>query len=219
MDRRGFLAAAAATLMAPAAARAQSIFAGTPLAGNGVARYFEALPPGMRLPDVMLAGDNGSRHHLSELTGKTRLVAIWAEWCAPCLIEAGDLARLYARYGGPNFEVVSVLSDSRRRLDIRAARDVLARTHAQALPLWVEPGGGDVVASALTGARGATINLPCTLLLDHGGTVRGRMSGLAMAPGTRPDAPLVGPSVWAAPDADVFVQTLSRAAPPPDRSI
>ena len=219
MDRRGFLAATTAAALVAPAAQAQSIFAGTPLAANEVARHFEPLPPGMHIPEIMLLGDAGSRHHLSELTGKTRLVAIWAEWCAPCLIEAGDLARLYARHGGPNFEVVSVLSDSRRRLDIKGARDVLARTHAQALPLWIEPGGGDVVASALTGARGATINLPCTLLLDPAGTVRGRMAGLVMAPGTRPDAPLTGRSVWATPEADVFVETLSRGLSPADRSI
>ncbi len=219
MNRRGFLVATASAALIAPAAQAQSIFAGTPLATNGVARYFEALPPGMRLPEVMLQGDNGSRHHLSELTGKTRLVAIWAEWCAPCLIEAGDLAKLYARYGGPNFEVLSVLSDSRKRLDIKTAREALERTHAQALPLWIEPNGGDMVAAALTGARGATINLPCTLLVDHGGAVRGRMTGLAMAPGTRPDAPLTGRSVWATPDADVFVQTLSRTASSADRSI
>ena len=219
MDRRGFLTAAACLAGLPAAAQAQSIFAGTPLSGNAVARQFEPLPPGMHVPEVMLHGDNGTRHHLSELTGKMRLVAIWAEWCAPCLIEAGDLARLYARYGGPNFEVLSVLSDSRQRLDIKGARDVLARTHAQALPLWIEPDGGDVVAAALTGARGATINLPCTLLVDRAGRVKGRMSGLAMAPGTRLDAPLTGRSLWTTPDADAFVQALSRGVAPADRSI
>lgn len=219
MNRRGFLAATASTALVAPSVRAQSIFAGTALATNGVARHFEPLPPGMRLPEVMLQGDNGSRHHLSELTGRARLVAIWAEWCAPCLIEAGDLAKLYARYGGPNFEVLSVLSDSRHKLDIKAAREVLERTHAQALPLWVEPNGGDQVAAALTAAHGAGIDLPCTLLIDHTGTVRGRMTGLAMAPGTRPDAPLTGRSIWATPDADQFVQVLSRSAAPADRSI
>jgi len=203
MDRRGFLAAAASAAVTPRAAHARSIFAGTALAGNAVARYFQPLPPGTRVPDITLDADNASRHHLSELTGKTRLVAIWAEWCAPCLIEAGDLARLYANYGGPQFEVVSLLSDSRQRLDVRAARAVLARTHAQALPLWVEPNGGTAIAAALTGTRDAAISLPCTLLVDRSGTVRGRMSGLALVPGT-------GASVWTTPDAGRFVQMLSR---------
>jgi thiol-disulfide isomerase/thioredoxin len=192
-------------MVAPAA-RAQSIFAGTPLATNSVARYFEPLPAATYVPDIMLHGDGGSRHHLSELTGKNRLVAIWAEWCAPCLIEAGDLARLYARYGGPHFEVVSVLSDSRQRLDVKGARDVLARTHAQALPLWVEAGGGSVVATALAGARGSAIDLPCTLLVDHAGAVKGRMTGLAVVPN--------GGSIWATPDADLFIQALSRDTRP-----
>jgi thiol-disulfide isomerase/thioredoxin len=185
--------------------RAQSVFTGTALANNGVARYFQPLPANVQVPDIRLDGDNGSHHHLSELTGKVRLVAIWAEWCAPCLIEAGDLARLYARYGGPSFEVVSVLSDSRQRLDIKGARTVLERTHAQALPVWVEPNGGDVVATALTGARGNAIDLPCTLLLDHTGAVTGRMTGLAMALGR-------AASVWATPDADLFIQAVTRSA-------
>jgi len=207
MDRRGFLAAAVCAAVAPGAVRAQSVFTGTPLAGNAVARYFEPLPARTVVPDIRLDGDNGSHHHLSELTGKIRLVAIWAEWCAPCLIEAGDLARLYARYGGPNFEVVSVLSDSRQRLDVKGARAVLERTHAQALPLWIEPNGGDVVATALTGARGNSIDLPCTLLLDRAGTVRGRATGLALASGGHG-------SIWTTPDADLFIQALIRAARP-----
>jgi len=208
MDRRSFLAATVCLAATPCPVRAQSVFAGTVLAGNRVARRFEPLPPHTRVPDIRLDGDNGSHHHLSELTGKTRLVAIWAEWCAPCLIEAGDLARLYARYGGPNFEVVSVLSDSRQKLDVKGARAVLERTHAQALPLWVESNGGDVVAAALTGTRGNLIDLPCTLLLDHTGAVTGRMTGLAMAADGR------GGSVWATPDADLFIQALIRAARP-----
>ncbi len=207
MDRRGFMAGALGTAIVPGAVRAGALFAGTPLAANGVARYFQSVPPGTHMPDVTLDGDNGSRHHLSELTGKTRLVTIWAEWCAPCLVEAGDLARLYARYGGPHFEVLSVLSDSRRRLDVKAAREVLEKTHAQALPLWVEPDGGEVVAASLTGAHGATVSLPCTLLVDRTGAVKGRMSGLVLAPGSLPRN---GQSVWTTPDADRFIQALSR---------
>ncbi len=206
MDRRLFLAGAAATLTAPMAAQAAetSAFAGTPLAGNKLAQHFLPLPHGTSVPDVVLAGDNGSKHHLSELTGKNRLVAIWAEWCAPCLLEAGDLAKLYARYGGPNFEVLSLLTSSSRKLDIKGARSALTKTHAQALPLWVEPNGGSAVAKALANDENSGVSFPCTLWVDKTGAVRGRMMGVVTAGTT---------SLWATPDADAFVRQLAAGTP------
>jgi thiol-disulfide isomerase/thioredoxin len=42
---------------------------------------------------------------------RLRLIAVWATWCAPCVVELPDLARLQRDWGGPRFEVVTVSVD------------------------------------------------------------------------------------------------------------
>lgn len=91
----GMAAGAAMSLLgsgrAFAAAADVSLFAGTPLAGNRVARHFKRVD--LVLPDLPVQTVAG-RSALSGVGGKSRLIALWAEWCVPCLVEIRDFAAL-----------------------------------------------------------------------------------------------------------------------------
>src|SRR6185437_752513 len=74
----------------------------------------------------------------------------------------------------------------------RGARDLLAKMNAADLPLMIEPNGGTAAISALSTGPSAKVlaalppsfrpkgTLPCTLLVDSSGRVRGRSVGAVM---------------------------------------
>ena len=225
MRRRGFLAAGLAALAAsPASAVSVRVFYDGPLADNRVAQRFFTVPPFV-IPTTKLIGDDGP-HQFSELTGKVRLVPIWAEWCTPCLIEAGDLAMVQQRYGGANFEVRAILSASAKHLDLAGARKALMKTQAETLPLWVEPKGGDKLARAFGGDSRGPYSLPCLLLVDARGVVRGRSQGVGLVSKTatteaeaRAEAVAAeranttrGMTEWWTDDGAAFIKAISSGA-------
>lgn len=234
IDRRTLLTAAAASSLS-AVARAASppdrVFAtpmfGGRLAGNPLAQLFSAPTPALRPPqDVILMGSDGPRRW-SDLKGKVHLAPLWAEWCAPCLGEARDFATLLARRGGDSFGIVSMMTASHQKLDYQKARAALGHAQAADLPLWIEPDGGDRLYKTLAVwpvIGGPT--LPCTLLLDRDGRIRGRAFGaptigaVSPTPGARAitterKAELAAGeirSAWSTPAADAFVQALIAGA-------
>ena len=141
--------------------------------------------------------------NLAKLKGKTRVVTLWAEWCAPCLEEARDFAELQHAYASPTFEIVSILTNSVAKLDYAAALARLQKAGADGLPLLVEPGGAKQIATAFASdpdGQGG-FSLPCALLIDAHGRVRGRMLGV-----TKIDrSPR---SIWASPSGSAFVAGL-----------
>ncbi len=217
MDRRAFLTGIAAAGLATQPAHAASIFAGTSLANNRIAVRFQPLPDGAFAPDVLLQGGDGE-HRFSELTGKVHLVALWAEWCAPCLIEAGDLAVLQQTFGGPNFAIQSILTASQKKLDLKGARKTLRKTHGDTLPLWIEADGKDFLAANLSKTASSPYSLPCVLLVDRHGKIRGRMIGLGfIADNVDPTdhkqiMSLGGQTEWSTPEAYDFIKALIGGA-------
>lgn len=203
LDRRTLLiAGAGAVAWAPAAA--QSPLAG--LADNAVARTFRPVR-NLKAPDAPLLGPNGSSR-LSTERRRLTLLAIWAEWCAPCLLEMPHFARLQAAHGGPNFRILPVLSGG--RLDPARAGRLLAKVGAGSLTPWVEAPPGDRLHKGLTGvgALGIKVStLPCNLLLDAGGRVVARQLFGPSAKGA--DGKRSG-TIWATPAADAFVAALAR---------
>lgn len=209
IDRRTLLGNAAlvsatAALGWPGAAAAAALaspFAGTSLETNRLAKKFVGFD--MALPAVKLMTAAGPIN-LARLKDKTRIVTLWAEWCAPCLEEARDFAELQRAYASSKFGIVSILTNSVAKLDHAGALARLRKAGADGLPVLIEPEGGKRVATALAAdpdGQGGT-SLPCTLLIDARGRVRGRMlnavkfdgsprsawaspSGIALAAGLR----------------------------------
>ena len=135
---------------------------------------------------------------------------------------------------GPSFAVVFVLTGSTHKLDFPAARAVLAKYGAGGAPLLVEPDGQNAVMRALATSRldpklqalmksETGQSLPCNLLVDRGGRIRGRSFG-AKSAGSGP-APHQGPmtetdkaklltqhSKWATPAGGEFIAALAAGA-------
>lgn len=150
IDRRNICLGAVATLAAGSARAAPDtdFFVSGPMSHNRLARMFAAPTAPLALPDTRLLSAKGPQK-LSDLRGKTYLVSLWAEWCAPCLEEATDLAAINRTHGGPSFGVIFVLTSSFKKLDLAAAQAVMAKRGASDTPLFVEADGKAEVFQAL----------------------------------------------------------------------
>jgi thiol-disulfide isomerase/thioredoxin len=179
LDRRRILTTACALTVANAA-RAESeqpAFRTGALAAIPFSKKFRAVPEGLVLPKTPLLDAHGKRR-LSDLKGKIRLVSLWAEWCAPCLAEMSDLAALNEKFSARGFEVLAVMTSSTAKLDYLAALDLL-KSKGAALPLWIEPNGGESLFTLLATKSGDP-TLPCNLLIDTRGVIRGRAFGASL---------------------------------------
>jgi len=209
LGRREVLAGGAAAFAAsgPAAAQAAKLggLAFPALADNAVARTFRPVR-NLTAPDVALLGPAGSSR-LSVERRRLTLLAIWAEWCAPCLLELPHFARLQAAHGDADFRILPVLSGG--RADPARAGRLMAKMGAGSLTPWVEGAPGNRLHSGLTGvgALGIKVStLPCNLVLDGGGRVIARQLFGPSAKG--PDGKSTG-TIWATPAADAFVAALA----------
>ncbi|MDB5693018.1 MAG: hypothetical protein JWO81_2081 [Alphaproteobacteria bacterium] len=192
------LVALAGTRAAGAAPSSQRLFDGTSLANNFMALLFERVS--LPLPAIRVMDEHGATS-LRKLRGRTTIISLWAEWCVPCLIEARDLAALRRKYANGRFDIVSLLTSSQKPLDYRGAHERLATMAAGDLPLLIEPNGGKKILAALssgprTGPLAALPSggaLPCTLLVDSSGRVRGRSFGAPVMAAIRAPRAGTGP--------------------------
>ena len=67
----------------------------------------------LRLPDLAFEDAEGQPRKLSDWSGKTVLVNLWATWCVPCRKEMPALDSLRPSSAGKDFEVVAVNIDTR----------------------------------------------------------------------------------------------------------
>ncbi|WP_442679358.1 TlpA family protein disulfide reductase [Sphingomonas sp. ASY06-1R] len=194
-------------------AKPRKLFAGTALARNRLAIRFEAMPPNLRIPDILIATPDGA-HRLGDMRGAVRLVSLWAEWCIPCLLEMHDLAALRRRHLAAGLDVV-VLHQG-KKMTAQAARAQLVRVDAADLPSWLEP--GTQLSTALATPIGADgFTLPCTVLLDRHGRVRGRAFGTEpLTPPKFANGKVLTPpgkayldTSWSLPAADAFARALA----------
>jgi thiol-disulfide isomerase/thioredoxin len=137
------------------------------------------------LPEIEFAAPSGERVTLRQLGGKTRLVNLWATWCAPCRQEMPSLDRLQQQLGGPDFEVVIINNDLRD--PVRQMR-FLDDIGVKALARYADPSGRTF--QTLKQAGRAT-SLPATLLVDRDGCELAFLSG---------------PLEWDHPDTIAFLQ-------------
>ena len=75
---------------------------------------------GNKSPEIKLPSLKGDTIPLSELKGKLVLIDFWGTWCAPCVEEQSELAKLYLKYKksaftkGKGFEIYGVSLDAKK---------------------------------------------------------------------------------------------------------
>ena len=222
IDRRAVMLGLGAGLASPPALAADEVspLAHGILANNALAKAFEKSR--RDLPDVTLIGPYGE-FGTDTLKGRTILMPLWAEWCAPCLSEIPDFARLQAKYGTRHFTIMPVLTASGRKLTPDLINNLFDILHARALKPVVEKNFTGKLAAAM-GRQGNSWALPCNLLIAPDGTVVAREVGKIAAPdaaaGATPpktgDAETVtrailgqAQSLWGKPEGEEFAAAMA----------
>lgn len=215
IDRRtliGAAIAAAAPLPALAQRNNLAITAG-PLADNPLARHFRRLPEGVAWPPSDFLSSGGKRP-LSYYRGKTIIVSLWSETCPPCLVEMPIFAELNAKYANAKFEIVPVVTGS-KRLNTMARAQKFLNDRGIGLNTLIDGGPqADELLKSVTATRTAPNGaLPCNLLIDSEGRLVGRQSGfvLMFPAGMSPSDPKAAESaktIWEGPGATAFFETV-----------
>ena len=145
------------------------------LADNGLAQAFEP-PVQDELPDVYVWGPDGKRS-VRELKGRTILMPLWAEWCAPCLSELPDFARLQRKFGNDKFAIIPVLTGTQRAVNPELLAMLLRAAHAEVFEPLIENNRGKRRGEVMAKRRGGSWALPCNLIIAPDGRVVGREIG------------------------------------------
>jgi peroxiredoxin len=146
--------------------------------GSGISTVFaqsQGLEPGDKAPEIKLPAPNGDIIALSSSKGKLVLIDFWGSWCAPCVKEQPELAKLYRKYkqsnftNGKGFEIYGVSLDAKKEMweniinkmninwiqvsDLKFWRSPVTKTYnIQALPFNVLiDGNGIILAKNLHG--------------------------------------------------------------------
>jgi thiol-disulfide isomerase/thioredoxin len=139
-----------------------------------------AQKPGLEIgdiaPEISLPSPEGKIISLSSLKNKLVLIDFWGTWCAPCVKEQPELAKLYKKYksgsftNGKGFEIFGVALDAKKEnwengiksqninwiqvSDLKFWRSPVAKTYnIQELPYnLLLDGNGVIIAKNLHGA-------------------------------------------------------------------
>ena len=143
------------------------------------------------VPEIGFVDAMGRPLSLADFHGRYVLVNLWATWCAPCINELPELARLQKELPQDRITVVPV--DVLEKLDAEKL-GVFLRTHeADGLPVYIDNSGAT--------QRGFSANeLPLTVLIDADGHEVARAAG---------------PQKWAASASVAYLKAIS--APEPTR--
>jgi thiol-disulfide isomerase/thioredoxin len=190
-NRRTVLAGIAALAARPSFAQdspSASPVAHGVLAKNPIALRFERAHS--ELPNVDITGPSGDRALADIIKGRTVLMPIWAEWCAPCLTELSDFARLQEVYGNDKFAIIPILSGPRKMFDVAQVKEILSIVKASIFePLIEHKHGAELLA--IMARTGNASEIPCNVLIAPDGHVVGREIGIARddSKDADPDAP------------------------------
>lgn len=178
------------------------------LAKNVLAQKFHVPAPPLVWPNnVTLRGYDNLKTTLDAYRGKTLVVSLWAEWCTPCLNEMPGLAYLESRTRSDAFQILPILTSSERYTRPEQAKPLLAKLHAKDLPILMDKRDRlvGVLGRGPESPRGA---LPCNLLIDPQGRIRGRQIGGEIFK----DADGKTHSLWGSSAGLAFVKALAAGA-------
>jgi thiol-disulfide isomerase/thioredoxin len=161
--RRLILAGALAAIALPATARAEIPKS---LVTGAMARFKPARPP-KPMPDLEFLDADDKPLRLANLTGKARLVNLWATWCAPCVKEMPSLDKLQAEMGKDKFVVLPLSLDGPSRAKVAP---FYADRKLANLGIYFDKG------KKVLGAVDVSV-LPTSILVDAQGRELGRLEG------------------------------------------
>jgi thiol-disulfide isomerase/thioredoxin len=172
----------AALLGAAAIAAASDACAGLPAGSSHPGfRAWTAARSGGGIPLAaqveISSGDVSLRQFLGE---RPAVLALWASWCAPCLIEKPHQAALAQRLAqaGASARVFAMQAYDDAAVTFSDARWMLDRIGANALPLARATSSAEGAFSRLlNGASPTTTRLPAVLLISADGLELGRAFG------------------------------------------
>ena len=139
------------------------------------------------LPAFIYVDEKGRQHSLQELRGKVVLLNLWATWCGPCRHEMPGLDELKSKYGGADFEMLTISID---RGGLAKPRRFFNKINVKNLTLYGDPTGR--LAPTLR-----AFGMPTTLLIDRQGREIGR---------------LAGPAEWNSKEAYAFIEAAINGA-------
>ena len=113
------------------------------------------------------------------------LLNLWATWCVPCRKEMPSLEALEKKFGGPNFEVVTVNIDTR---DPDKPKAWLKEVGISGLKYYADPNAKTFQDLK---SAGRALGMPTTVLIDPQGCEIGTIAG---------------PAEWASDDAVKLIE-------------
>ncbi len=117
---------------------------------------------GLEAPEISMKTPKDSVLTLSSMRGKYILIDFWASWCGPCRKENPNVVKVYNKYKGKDFDILSVSLDQDKNAWLRAIQnDNLTWNHVSDLQQW------NSAAASAYGVKG----IPATFLLDKEGKV------------------------------------------------
>ena len=133
------------------------------------------------IPAFFYTDEQNKDHSLKEHRGKVVLLNIWATWCGPCRHEMPWLDSLQKKYGGKDFEMLTISID---RGGLKKPRRFFDQIKIKNLTLYGDTGGRLKSTMRIVG-------LPATFLIDREGREIGRING---------------PAEWMSKDAHAFIE-------------
>ena len=125
----------------------------------------EPVQAGKPFTDFSATTADGKPFSLKEAVADSKLVMLdfWASWCIPCMKMMPDVAALHEKYKEKGLTIVGISSDAKEA----SWRKAMERAGM----VWTQVrSGADDSIGATYGIRA----IPCTILIDHNGTIVAR---------------------------------------------
>ena len=134
---------------------------------KGAMKRFKLTSPPKPMPDLEFLDANDKPMRLADLTGKARLINLWATWCAPCVKEMPSLDRLQAAMPRDKFLVLPISLDGPSKAKVAPFYKERNLDH---LGIFYDKGRKAMSTLEVT-------LLPTSILVDPAGRELGRLEG------------------------------------------